>query len=793
MKLKIFTLVICSVLLMSCNDRIRKDDKDATSKQHLNSQSQQVLVASQPFVMVLSALTDTAMRSEGLHKLAALNNKYKKNIPLTSINTLFAALIENYPLQQHDAFLYGLSQVYINIDAPESALNALNKLLLLYPAIDYLDKVQFRRAGVLFDMRRYSAAEQGYKQVIAFRNSVFYEQAVYKQGWSQFRQSHYYAALNSFMHLLDVHSQESDFNFKKMQVQEKKFIKMVMRSINLSFDALAGPHSAHEYFLNKQKRQYEYHVFLSLADFYQQHKKLDDAVQTYKLYVQLNELHVQSPAFLLKVIELYRVAGFEDELLQARKDFVLRYNNKHVYWGLYSGNETAVTFQALKQNIVQLIEYYRIQQKVKYDVAGSSQLQRWCRVFLDAFDDDLKAVDIRLLLAESLQKSRLFEMATLQFEKAAYDYTKRPASAQAAYMALLTHEKYLNKLSGFARKYEYKLYMDSAKRFMAEFSQHPHMPVIKSRYAQSYYSNSDYAAAFKLIGERNWKKAALALEALLVDVSQRNLQIEIIKKLAQVYLLSGEVDKAIKYLQQVSYFEDAANHQLDVLWLAAEMSELINDQKQAVKLYTGFIKRFPFPLQRSVEAYQRIVKIYERMGEPLLATQWRVQLVNADANGGTYRTNRTRYLAAKSRLVLARPLVESYRKADLSVPLNESFNVKSRLLNEALKAYRIVASYKVPQVLTFARYQIAELNLNMNQAIIHSERPENLNQFELKQYDELLHQKALTFKHNAIKVYQLNVARQIDGLNDGWIRKSFDQLKELLPEQYGNKSFADGI
>lgn len=823
MKFNVLVFILISSVLMSCNSNVRERNSSNVNssqssypdqeKNNSKTKAQQkiVYVDSSGFLRLIKTLPDNAMRREGEQRLAALQHKTKQaeKVPANSIVSLFEALMESYPLQSHDKLLFELSSVYEDVDESNAALKSLDQILAIYPGIMYSDEVQFRRGNILFSQHQFLKSEQAYKQVIAFRNSIHYEQAVYQQGWAQFQQTHYDRALNSFMHLLDVHSRDGDLVFKNMGPAEKGFIEDIMLAITLSFDAQAGPLSARNYFSKNQKRKYEYYVFVSLAEFYQKRKQITHAVNTYRLFVELNELHIKSPVFLLKVIDLYQQYGFDDELLTAKKDFVLRYPVKHVYWGLYPNFKTAKAFSDLKDSLIWLADYYDSRIKLVTGEINRNSLdhnkaiqvdrkrqneakkqfyfresQRWSRLFLNAFPADENVWDKRLQLAQALRGIKSFELAALQYEQTAYDFKSHAKSVDAAYAALLMYEKRQNELSGFAAKYWHKLFMDSAQRFVAQFPDHPQTANIKSNISENEYVAGDYDAAFKRVGLRDWKNAQTALEKLRSITQQQILQIEITKKLAQVYLQNIEYKKAVIELERVSYFPDVPNHQMDALWQAAELSELINNNKQAIKFYSSFIRRFPFPLQRSIEAHQRLIELYERIGEPLLATRWRVQLVNTDAKGGKYRTEISRVFAAKARLSLVQPNEESYRNARLYTPLDESLKTKIEFMNEVINAYKRAASYNVPQVLTVATFRIAEINLNMSQAIISSERPSGLNQNQHKNYDRQLIERAHPFKQNAIKFYEVNVSRVADGLDDVWIQKGLARLKELLPERY---------
>jgi tetratricopeptide (TPR) repeat protein len=100
--------------------------------------------------------------------------------------------------------LYLLAKAY-DLDAqPEKALEILDRLSNDYPGNDTRDEVEFRRGEQYFILGRYQEASQAYKAVIAFGDrSSFFENALYKNGWSLYKLADYEPALDQFITLLD--------------------------------------------------------------------------------------------------------------------------------------------------------------------------------------------------------------------------------------------------------------------------------------------------------------------------------------------------------------------------------------------------------------------------------------------------------------------------------------------------------------------------------------------------------------------------------------------------------------
>jgi hypothetical protein len=118
------------------------------------------------------------------------------------------------------------------------------------------------------------------------------------------------------------------------------------------------------------------------------------------------------------------------------------------------------------------------------------------------------------------------------------------------------------------------------------------------------------------------------------------------------------------------------------------------------------------------------------------------------------------------------------------VPLDVSLRRKRERMEVALDAYRKAAEYGVADVTTAATYRLAELYHGLSRDLYESERPAELSELELAQYDILLEEQAFPFEEQAIDLHETNAARTADGLYDEWIADSLAQLAELMPARY---------
>ena len=80
----------------------------------------------------------------------------------------------------------------------------MEQLIARNPDSRYLDEVQFRRAEFFFTRRKFREAESAYSAIVASGpRSDYYELALYKLGWTLYKQEFYDEALHKYVALLD--------------------------------------------------------------------------------------------------------------------------------------------------------------------------------------------------------------------------------------------------------------------------------------------------------------------------------------------------------------------------------------------------------------------------------------------------------------------------------------------------------------------------------------------------------------------------------------------------------------
>jgi len=303
--------------------------------------------------------------------------------------------------------------------------------------------------------------------------------------------------------------------------------------------------------------------------------------------------------------------------------------------------------------------------------------------------------------------------------------------------------------------------------------------------APAIWTTAQYDAAAAMIELEDWSRAASVLE----DFRRRKLgnprlQHGVTEKLALVYMKTGKKAKAAGEMERLSTSNAVRAKRRELVWEAATLYQDTGAQADAIRLYKRYINEFPESFSESMEARHNLSVLYNRMGKTDEESLWLKEIIKADADAGSKRTDRSRQLAGEATLSLAQPLMQAYQRAKLGLPLKKSLKTKKALMEKAVAAYKKALEYRVADVSTAATYQLGNIYDQFAKAIQTSDRPRGLSNDELEQYNILLEDQSYSFQEKAIQLYEANIKHIGDGIYDDWTKRSLEALAALYPLRY---------
>lgn len=422
--------------------------------------------------------------------------------PLEAIE-LYDEILANYPYYEHnDQVLYQKARAYDELGRTDEAMGVMDRLVAEYPGSYYVDEVQFRRAEYFFTRKKYLDAELAYGAVVAMgEGSEYYELALYKLGWTLYKQELHDEALHKYMALLDYKvSIGYDFDQAHEEAEERR-VADTYRVISLSFSSLGGPEAVEQYFAANGHRSYEDRVYSHLAEFYFEKLRYNDAAAVYRAFVELNPVHKSSPQFSMRVAEIYEAGGFPKLVLEAKREFALSYGLKSEYWHHFDVAERPEVVSYLKANLQDLANHYHAlyqeEELVEDQPANFQEALNWYHAYLESFPSENETPGINYQLADLLIENHSYGEAALEYERTAYDYPRHEQSAAAGYAAIYAHREHEKVAAGEQRYRVRRDAVESTVRFVDAFPAHEHAAVVLGAAVDDMYEMQEFERAIE--------------------------------------------------------------------------------------------------------------------------------------------------------------------------------------------------------------------------------------------------------------------------------------------------------
>jgi cellulose synthase operon protein C len=462
---------------------------------------------------------DAALRAEALRRLGDLNLESSESerierelvtnegLRATEAIHLYSALLKTYPkYERNDSVLYQLARAYELNAQPDKALAALDQLVASYPHSRYIDEAQFRRGELLFTDKAYPKSQAAYEAVIKTgSSSAFYNQSLYKHGWSLFKQGESEPSLDSFAGVLDsvlVSKRDPSelIELESLSRPNRELVEDTFRVMCITFSYLDGPKTIDDFVKRRTPpghppRPYSYLLYARLGDLYIEKERYTDAADSYRAFVSQDRNNEKAPLLEMQAIEAYQKGGFPQLVLQGKKEFVENYSFGTAYWqGRQPKNEPKVVAE-LKTNLKDVAQYYHAQAQRTKNVADYQEAAKWYQSYLTSFPDDPDSAVTNFLLADTLFESKQYLDAAKEYESTAYHYGDHAKAAAAGYAAIIAYGKQEEALSGEAKLAIHNRGVDSSLKFAQTFPGHPESAQVLTRAATDLYTAKDYPRA----------------------------------------------------------------------------------------------------------------------------------------------------------------------------------------------------------------------------------------------------------------------------------------------------------
>lgn len=495
----------------------KKTPPPVARRREVDAGSQAARDSYKAFLEIPEAESD--MRADAMRRLADLYLAAGEDADQTadtaeSVNDyresvrLYRQYLKEFPGRPDaDRVLYAISRAHESLGESEEAQARLDELVARFPRSAVASEAQFRRGEHLFVTRQYAEADRAYRAVIsAGERSEFYEQALYKHGWSLFKEGQLEDCLAPFLDLIARRlkapaTAEHEHLLDGLSKPEKELVDDALRAMSLAESQLDGIRSVDTLLDRHGQVPFSDLLYASLGDLYLTQERYGDAADAYRGFVARNPTHPRSPYMQARVIGAFTAGKFPSKVIDAERQYVELYGLHTPYWSDTQPSARPEVVRYLKASLNDLASFDHERAQKTHAPDAYARAADWYRQFLDYFPGDPDSAQRNFLLAETLNESGDFAGATTEYRRTAYGYGPHAQAGEAGYAAILAAREHEKTLTGDALAAWRAGAIDESIKFAASFPEHPQAAAVEANAAEELYARGDLERAVTVAGD----------------------------------------------------------------------------------------------------------------------------------------------------------------------------------------------------------------------------------------------------------------------------------------------------
>ncbi len=431
----------------------------------------------------------------------------------------YEALLRDYPeVAGSDQLMYQMARAHDLDGRGDEAVALMTQLSEQYPNSEHVAEAEFRKGEAYFSAGNYARAAQAYERVVSSETgNEYYANGMYMLGWSRFKLNRLDQSIEAFTATLDALMQGGR-RLDSLARGDREIVDDCLRVLAVVFDERGGSDAIANTYAQLGARDYQPLIYGALGELYLQQERFEDSARTYAGFIQANPLSQMAPTFQREIIAVYEAAGFPQQVIAAKQDYVADYRVAGEYWRWASGRLQAAISPFLAQYIDELARHHHA---LAQSESGSESRRQYLlaaeyyQQYVDSFPRNERRPQMMFLMAESLAQAKEYRLAIDAYEGMAYRYPEREQAAEAAYAAILAHVSLAS-----AQPDDRIAMIDSQLSFTRVFAEDGRAPLVLGSAASALLDASLYnrasQAAGKLVAWEPAPSADLVTAAWLV-------------------------------------------------------------------------------------------------------------------------------------------------------------------------------------------------------------------------------------------------------------------------------------
>lgn len=380
---------------------------------------------------------------------------------------IYRSLLRDYgDLIDREETVYQLARAQDLAQRIDESLATLTQFAKEFPESARSGEVWFRIGEVQFSQGEFPLAKAAYESAIRRGETKYRDQAEYKLAWSLFKMGEHRDALPRFLSVLDRAAQSQGAGDGRQQER----LKDTFRAVALTFANLNGAPEVERYFARVGSRPYVPDIYHSIARYYLEHERINDAADAYAYLVRQASQDARAPFLLADVISGARKERLNTLALELQERYIETYAVSGSYWSQADTGVRSQINERMQPFLTELAQMYHADAQQSRTASSYAKAIRYYGQYVATFPKDPQTPRFHFLMAEARFESGDYLAAMPDYDRAAYLYGAHPDAAASGYAALVASQKIAElAASPDERKVKVRELVDASGRFASTF------------------------------------------------------------------------------------------------------------------------------------------------------------------------------------------------------------------------------------------------------------------------------------------------------------------------------------
>jgi tetratricopeptide (TPR) repeat protein len=241
----------------------------------------------------------------------------------------YRTVLQDYPRSSLEhAVRYSLAWCYNDQGMFESAVAQMDSLATNYPASQYAPQALLYIGEYMFDHGKLDKALKAYQSVIKYPESEWFDKALYKLAWTQYRLSNPEKAISSFLALVDL-GQGSPSGKSLLEKESIDYIAISFSETDVTGEK--GLERATNFVTRFGDQAKGALILQRMASIFKEQGRFDMAQKTYRTLLRIYPEYKNSPLIESELLAVFEKSCTVEEANIGRIEFFNKYN-KNSAW-----------------------------------------------------------------------------------------------------------------------------------------------------------------------------------------------------------------------------------------------------------------------------------------------------------------------------------------------------------------------------------------------------------------------------------------------------------------------------